>query len=154
MVLNELRTNKYDYVMWMDSDSVIMNMDIDLGKLLNSYSSDIFIGCNDTGHITNAGIFIIKNTKIGRQYMIDCIRRRNKSCINKNNKLNGIWTLTCYEQGIMNILINEKYHKYTTVLPRKIIYTDHKCKNNVFIMHMCGSSPKDRIKCFTSKDNK
>lgn len=155
MVLEALNSYKYDYVMWMDSDTFIFNQEINLSDILKEYMSDIFIGL-DNHHkydFANAGVFIIKNSPIGRQFLEDCISSLNSSCLKKNGDLNGRWAGTCYEQGVMNILIDDKYKNYTTILPNDIILNYGKCYNDVFIMHLYGSSADTRMKCFTSKDN-
>ena len=52
--------------------------------------------------------FIIKNTKIGINFLEDCIKEINYKCINKTDgSLKGNWAASCYEQGIMNILIDK-----------------------------------------------
>ena len=154
MVLDALNNNKYDYVMWMDSDTYIFNMDIDLSDVLNEYHSDIYVGLDN--HVKydfiNAGVFIIKNSPIGRQYLEECIASLNPSCVKSDGSLNGRWAGTCYEQGIMNILIADKYKNYTTVLSNNILLNFGKCNNDVFIMHLYGSSNDTRTKCFNSKD--
>jgi hypothetical protein len=155
MLLDELITNKYDYVMWCDSDTYIFNMDINLSDIVNTYNSDILVGSdnNKVYDLINAGIFIIKNTLIGRQYLMDCIKSFNKKlCSKSDGSLKGVWAATCYEQGVMNILINDKYFKHTTILSNNLIYNNNICDNKVFIMHLYASSTNQRIKCFNSKN--
>jgi hypothetical protein len=150
MLLDELNTNKYDYVMWLDSDTVIKRSDIFLDDILNKYNSDIFIG-DDNAHywyVLNSGVFIIKNSTIGRQFLQDCINNFDKKNCLKDGKLLGMWGGSCYEQGIMNLLILEKYYKYTTLLPKNIIYNSEKCSNNVFVMHNYGQTSSSRFNCF------
>jgi hypothetical protein len=154
MVLEALKTNTYDYVMWMDSDTYIFNKNINLSSIVNIFDSDIFLGSdnNDKYDITNAGVFIIKNSKIGIQYLEECIKTFPKKICTKNDgTLKGKWAATCYEQGIMNILVADKYQKYTTILPNSLIYNKDICDNKVFIMHLYASSNEKRLKCFTSK---
>lgn len=153
MVLDALKnSNKYDYVIWMDSDTYIFNMDINLSNILNEYNSDIYIGLDNYKEydMINAGVFIIKNSPVGRQYLEECISSLHPSCIKSDGKLKGKWAGVCYEQGIMNILIADKYKNYTTVLPNKFLLNFDKCYNNVFIMHLYGSSNNSRKKCFNS----
>lgn len=152
MVLDALKSNNYDYVVWMDSDTVIKNFNIDIGDILNSYSSDIFIGMdnNDNYDITNSGVFIIKNSIIGKQFLNDCLTKVDKDCFNSNGSLNGKWAASCYEQGIINLMISDKYSKNTTVLPNDIIFNYNVCSDKVFIMHLYASSTEDRIKCFNT----
>ena len=153
LLLDELKTNEYDYVMWMDSDTYIFNTDINLSDIFNKFSSDIFIGSDNNSNydLTNAGVFAIKNSDDGKQYLADCINSFNTKCKKANGELKGEWAATCYEQGIMNILIADKYFNNTTVLTNDIIFNYNRCNNNVFIMHLYASSNDYRKKCFTSK---
>jgi len=150
LVLDELESDKYDYVMWLDSDTFIKNMDIDLNDVLNGYSSDIFMGSDNHVFmsITNAGVFIIKNTDIGIQFVKDCINTLDKGCMMDDNTLRGIWAASCYEQGMMNIMIDKKYSQYTTMLPNNIIYNSTICNNSTFITHLYGATPEERLQCF------
>jgi hypothetical protein len=154
MVLDALLKNDYDYVIWMDSDTVIKNFNIDIGEILNMFSSDIFIGSdnNKKYSITNSGVFIIKNSDIGKKFLNNCINDINTECLNNDGTLKGVWAASCYEQGIMNILIDEKYSKYTTVLTNKVIFNYNICSDEVFIMHLYASKPKDRVACFQSNN--
>ena len=154
MVLDAIKKNRYDYVVWLDSDTVIKNFNIDIGLILNMFSSDIFIGSdnNNVFDISNAGVFIISNSNIGINFLNDCINYVSDKCINNDGTLKGIWAGSCYEQGVMNILIVDKYFKYTTLLSNDIIYNYNICSDNVFIMHMYGSSPENRVKCFYSNN--
>jgi hypothetical protein len=141
-----------DYVIWLDSDTIINNFDICFGDVLMSYDKDIFIGHdnNNTLHLTNAGVFAIRNTNIGKQFLIDCIDGFYTDCLKQNGDLYGMWAGTCYEQGIMNLIIAKKYKKNTVVLSDKMIYNNNICRKDVFIMHMCGASPAARIVCFSN----
>ena len=154
LIYNELITNKYDYIMWMDSDTIIINQYINLKQILNIYNYDIFISYdislikNDT---LNAGCFIIKNSKIGHEFLSDCIGYfENSKCLDNNNNLKGIYSARCYEQGTMNYYINNKYNKYTKILSKEIIHNSNLCTLNTFILHYFGGSTYDnsRVKCF------
>lgn len=151
IVIDELKTNKYDYVVWLDSDSAIKNPTIDINDIINKYSSDIFVGCDNirTYDLINAGVFIIKNSDIGKNFLQDCINNVTLDCFNPNGSLKGIWAASCYEQGQMNLLIAEKYSENTTVLPNEIILNFGKCYDNTFIMHLYGGSDDERIKCLS-----
>jgi hypothetical protein len=146
-----LDTNEYDYVMWVDSDTMIMNNNIDLNKILNSYSSDLFF-CDDNQIIQkiNAGIFIVKNSTIGRQYLTDCINNFCNKCIKPGeNKLKGTWASTCYEQGIMNIVLIKNYMKCSTIMPLNIVLCSNRAEyfkllKNIFIIHYYDTKTDDR----------
>lgn len=155
MVLNALKSGDYDYVMWMDSDSVIKNNNISLNSIVNKYSSDIFVTYDNKYSVFNAGIFIIKNSPIGISYMEDCIKNNRNSCLIPNSiQLRGQWTGLCYEQGVMNKIIFNKYAKYSTGLPNYVVYnmdiddTMKTCNSDTFILHLYGSSDELRTKCF------
>jgi hypothetical protein len=154
LVLEKLKSNKYDYVMWMDSDTIIVNPNLSLNKIINSYSSDIFIGHDKPFYYFNSlcsGVFIIKNSKIGINFIEDCINYyKNSKCKISNFKLNGIYAQMCYEQGVMNYFIYEKYLKYTTVLNSDIINNDYECYKNTFILHKYGSTEQELNNCFKS----
>lgn len=156
LIQEKLKSSKYDYIMWMDTDAIIVNNNISIQKILSSYSSDIFIS-NDKytdkkkeNNILCAGVFIIKNSKIGKKFIDDCINNWDElECLKSNKKLNGVYSLLCYEQGMMNYFIYEKYMKYTTILYNNIIKNTNNCENNSFILHDFGKD-HDKLKCFKS----
>lgn len=155
LVQKILLTNKYDYVFWMDSDTVINNFNIDLGKdILHLYNSDIFLAPDNMKlDISNAGLFVIKNSEIGKQFLDDWTNEYLPMCERGNGKLKGRWAMSCYEQGIMNKLIDETYGKYTTFLDKNIFYNKNACLNSVFITHYYGSNKEQRAKCFRKAPN-
>jgi hypothetical protein len=148
LVLKYLQSNKYDYVMFFDSDSIIMNDNIQINDIVNSYNSDIFISDDNFTRYSNAGLFIIKNSDIGKQFLIDCIDSLDIRCINNPKKLNGMWSSSCFEQGQMNIQIKKKYHKYTTLLDKKILFNTYFCNPSNFAVHLYQASTDKRNNCF------
>jgi hypothetical protein len=155
LVLDALKTGKYDYVLWMDSDAIIKNSNISLDSIVNKYSSDIYVNFDNGKSVFCAGVFMIKNSPIGIAYLEECIKQNNKKCLTENNQLKGIWAGLCYEQGIMNELIFQKYYKYTTSLPRYLVLnrgitdTLETCDEDAFILHLYGSPNDARVKCFS-----
>ena len=131
-----LDTNLYDYVMWVDSDTMILDDSVDLNLYLNSYSSDLFF-CDDNQNIEkiNAGIFIIKNSKIGKQYLNDCINNFCMDCVKDGEKkLKGRWAATCYEQGIMNLILLKDYMNFSTVFSINMVL----CTKNLLLVEKMG----------------
>lgn len=163
LVLDALKSKKYDYVIWMDSDSIIKNKSISIDSIVNAYSSDIFIGIDGFTAFC-AGVFIIKNSPNGIKFMNQCIELENNcnqqenSLVNTeektNTELKGFWAGLCYEQGIMNKLIFDEYYKYTTCLPKNIIFNgkitpnNDYCSINTFILHLYISDNNLRAQCF------
>ncbi len=158
-----LKTNKYDYVMWMDSDTIINDFNISLNSVIKYCNEkDIIIGTDDTitglqsllfrkkNNNKNAGVFLIKNSEIGLSFLENCLNKLTYDCINKDGKLKGRWAGKCYEQGIMNLLINTipKYKTSTFQLDSNILINSNWCRKNTFITHYYRASPKDREKCF------
>ena len=148
--LVEKYLNKYDYVIWLDSDTYIFNTSIDFGKIIQQYSSDIYLASDNhfLFDIANAGVFAIKNSKTGKQYLRDCLKNYKEPCVTPKKTLNGFWAASCYEQGTMNQLILNKYSNYTTLLSNDIILNTNKCSKKPFILHYYGSKDKDRFQCF------
>jgi hypothetical protein len=155
MVLEALQTNLYDYVIWMDTDIIITKPEIDLNTIINKYDSDIYIGTELINTSICSGFFIIKNSKIGRGLLEDCITFFNKHrgiCTSNSGQLKGRWGGICYEQGTLNYLIF-KYNKYydkTTILKRDIIDNVSQCRMGSFMLHYCRASAEKRAQCFTN----
>ena len=153
LVLESLRTNVYDYVIWMDTDIIITKPEIDLNTIINKYDSDIYIGTELVNTSVCSGFFIIKNSTIGKELLEDCISFFNEHrhiCMNNAGKLNGRWGGICYEQGALNYLIF-KYNKYydaTTILKRNIIDNVSECRSGSFMLHYCRASAEKRAQCF------
>ncbi|ATZ80221.1 putative glycosyltransferase [Bodo saltans virus] len=149
LVYNILKLNKYDYVFWMDSDTIINDSNIDLSNIISNYNSDIFVASDNTKtDIGNAGLFIIKNSDIGIKFMEDWIDSYSVACDMGNKKLRGKWAMSCYEQGMMNKLIMDKYAKNTTFLKNDILNNIGKCSNDGFILHYYAGKNNLREKCF------
>lgn len=150
LVLESLKTGLYDFVIWLDSDTYIKNLDYDIGHLLNYFTSDIFVGSDNLPvyDFINAGVFIVRNSAIGIKFMEDCITYVPDMCFADNGTLRGVWAGSCYEQGVMNLLISESYYKHSTLLPNNILFNYNECSHDVFIMHLYGSSNKKRVDCF------
>lgn len=160
LVYEMLKSNLYDYVMWVDSDAIVLDMDFDLNEMVNSYDCHMFFSDDNNMlgfKLINAGVFIIKNSDIGIGYVMECLKHDVPQCINnETNKLNGLWAGTCYEQGIMNIVL-EKYtnDNIFTIVPKSIIYNgfDLSKINKNKILHYYATTSEERITLF-SKINK
>ena len=151
LVQEALKSGKYDYVVWLDSDTLIIDHNIDLGDIITSFQSD-FIGALDKGGCKsiNAGVLIFKNSPIGIEMLDKMTKIYNSNnfqqiCLNSDLSLNGIWGNTCYEQGILN-LISVEYKDYLTLLPPNII--NHQYASTGFIIHMCGRTSEQRAQKF------
>lgn len=61
-----LSSNKYDYIYWCDNDTLFTNFNKRIEDLIDN-KHDFFIS-TDSSKMLNAGVFIIKNSKKGREY--------------------------------------------------------------------------------------
>lgn len=139
-----LKENKYDYVLWVDSDTLVTNMNIKIEDIVKS-NKDIYIANEiDGGILTkvlNAGIFMIRNSKIGNEFLDECLEKlKDKTCFNDDyTKILGKWAGECYEQGHMNKLIHTKYLDYTDIVSNDIFFSSaFVAINRPFIMHVFG----------------
>jgi hypothetical protein len=139
LVLEKLLTNNYEYVMWMDTDSMFVNQNIDIRNILLLFNSDIFISHDNdyvnSENVLNAGVFIIKNSINGINFLKESISYfEDSKCLNNDNTLKGVYAARCYEQGTINDLIFSKYYKYTTILSTDIIFNTNICNEKSFIL--------------------
>ena len=151
--------NKYDYVMWVDSDTIITNYNKSLDEFISKFGEpDIIIGEDEQTNrflpinILNAGVFLIKNSKIGKEFIDDCLNKIPDNCI-INNKEQGVWAGVCYEQGIMNILLKTKYKDHFYLDKDKTFIFNHTFNSdlnydNNFILHLPSSTTKSRNTTF------
>jgi hypothetical protein len=137
----------------MDTDIIITKPEIDLNTIINKYHSDIYIGTELLNTSVCSGFFIIKNSRVGKGLLEDCIslfNERRGVCMNHSGELNGRWGGICYEQGMLNYLIFKysKYYDKTTILKRDIIDNVAQCRTGSFMLHYCRASAEKRAQCF------
>jgi len=162
LVKKYLDQDKYDYVVWADSDTIITNFKVPLEFFISKYNKDIIIGkdCtfNDSFIDINAGFFIVKNSIRGRSFINNCLEtiRKKPKCI-INNKEQGKWAGPCYEQGVMNELYRSDMYNNCIYVDnnKELIYNDcYKSyikdlkKYKPHIVHLCGISNEKRTEFF------
>ncbi len=152
-----LEDPKYDYIVWLDSDTLVRMPQINLLAVLNQYNSDIFAGFDmNPKHTTiNAGVLIFKNTHISKlvlnkilaEYMSSSFKIR---CQNSaSGKLDGLWAQLCYEQGVINKVISRDFNAHLTMFPSSFIYGNTiSPEEPVFIQHLYGTLPAVRDNLF------
>lgn len=152
-VLDILNNNieEYDYVLWLDSDAFFVDDEIPLESLIDKYPNySIYIGKDCYSLLfTNAycsGVFIIKNNKISKDFLSDCIKMYTETSFCKvDNKytLKGLWARDCYEQGIMNKLLNTKYKNDVFHIPNSFVFNNTFPIQNTVISHVYGGDKND-----------
>ena len=127
----------------------------------NNY--DILIA-DDNQFITkgiNSGIFFIKNSEIGFNFIVDTINqyKKNKKCRDSSNNLLGMFAGICYEQAQMELQIQSKYKNNTFIIPKDIVLcTTKDISTNYhlkpFIYHLINTNTDKRNKIFKKIDTK
>jgi hypothetical protein len=148
-----LKSNQYDYVIWLDSDTIIIDPNLDIGDIITSFQSDFLVAPDQGGGGSiNAGVLIFKNSPIALEMLEKMTNIFNsvefqQQCLRSDLTLNGIWANTCYEQGILN-LISLDYKEHLTLLTTNII--NHRYAKTGFIINMSGRTSEDRAREFKS----
>lgn len=148
LVKEILENNNFDYVLWLDSDTLIIDKSIPLEVILEEDKS-IYMGKDMNSELNlNAGVFIIKNNRIGLSFLNECIElyiNRDK-CKDEfgNYSLNGKWSGECYEQGIMNELIKNKYFNKFKLFDDHIVLNTNTPNTTCFILHLFGGTEKHK----------
>jgi hypothetical protein len=137
-----------EYVMWMDSDTMVCH-DIPLDALFEEGNSkSIFIGKDFPYGPYNAGVFIVKNNERGRGFIDDCINEylSRKECRNEKGDLilGKEWSGSCYEQGIMNTLLMTDYKNDVHTIDHTFLINTNMPMTSTVILHLFdGNYTKD-----------
>jgi len=164
-ILTNPNNSNIDYVFWIDSDAFFLNFNKSkLDNFLNSYSNYSVIITKDPPPWTanfNAGSFIVKNDKYGREIVSYWKTLYNPSNWWKENnawKTNSKYAGVDYEQGAFDskILTNKKYSEHIKTVPYYILNniscTEH--VNETIVTHLAGNHKNNLIKvenCKTSQ---
>lgn len=72
-----LKETDNQWLFWMDTDALFMNMQINLSQLLVGVAEDDVIVIAADAEGLNAGTFFIRNTELGRQFCQDWLQKRS-----------------------------------------------------------------------------
>lgn len=154
LVRELLESNKYDFVVWVDSDTGILNYEVDLADTLRRYQGHCFVALDKPGRydILNAGVIGFRNSELGRKIIRSLTEMYNSDgfqdrCVNGDDQLRGVFGHSCYEQGVMNQMLYDVYRDAVTVLPSTYIHHGKMCDGD-FIIHVYGASNTMRTNCF------
>lgn len=150
--------HKYDYVLWLDSDTLICNKHIGLDQLIEmDPNASVFIGKDEKLYNFSqipycAGVFMVKNDVNGHTFLDTCLFRykNNNKCINDKNEyiVSGIWARSvCYEQGMMNAVLKENRNIMVSV-PETFFFNSKRNNYNTVISHMFGRDKSKLYKRF------
>ena len=93
---------KYDYVMWLDADTIIINESIKLEDKINQFPKHNMFYCKDPMFWgLNSGVLIFKNSQFSRQLLTEWWDSRSTTGI-FHDKMQG-------DQGRLILLLADKY---------------------------------------------
>lgn len=136
---------KYDYVMWIDSDAMFETEEpIECGESFFVISKD-----KPQHRIPapmNTGVFIVKNCTLGKQFMEEWGNSYNPKRWKKtpDNKwlCVGQWSGDDYEQGSCVMLLQKQCYKGHTVVDWHVLNNHFYSGFKGRVMHFCGSFGK------------
>lgn len=160
-----LKSNKYDYVMWIDSDACFYNHNIRIENIFKCFGkNNIFVMSHDreTDGLSpfNAGVWIVNNNHHGLDFMNDWLNKYNSKEWTVHDKVKWVckecadgvckecpWGGKSYEQGsCLDLLSSDKYIS-------NILYVDSSILQEIspseytFVLHFYGPE-KSKIKDF------
>jgi len=153
----------YDFIVWLDSDSVIMNSSFDLQSYLSLHPlKHIFMGvdgviANQGKHVSlNSGFFILRNSNVSRDFLHECIRAHEydkaygEILDSALHIVKGTWAGIIYEQGRMNLLLGTSFAKYLKVMDNSVVLNSNNMCNfvDVFVLHLYRQKDEYRCSCF------
>lgn len=147
-MLAALERSTAEFVMWVDSDTMVSHPSVALEEALElSPSACVYIGIDYTipgmigAYTYNAGVFILRRCEVSRAFLRDCIEQymRNPACVSDGAYVSsGPWGGECYEQGVMNAQLRGPYRDAVCVLPVAFVVSSHFVLPGAVIMHTCG----------------
>ena len=141
---------EYDYIMWIDGDTFIMNDEITIEERLqklNPEDKDLLLA-ND--HVcANTGVFFIKNTEFSMQ-LLDEIYKQTYFV---NNPLFGDYEQNAYIKLYDDNWNNIQTHVKTIRYPYQIEFNSYWCNYYYghFILHFAGCRNKNDLRLCMEK---
>ena len=142
----------FEFVVWMDSDTMVSHPEIALEAALDLDRSDahIFIGREYpwwvnvlNGFAFNAGVFALRCTRVSAQFLRACLAmyKGNPACTENGRFVSaGTWAGPCYEQGVMNGLLAGAYRGVVAELPLSVVASSYFAFPAALIMHKFGKA--------------
>lgn len=162
VLLEMLKTSKYDIVCWTDSDAYVNDTDRDIRTFFSDTENNIsMIICPDPEPWTSkfmAALFIVKNVQTSINIFEDWLALYNEDAWQKssNGKWKYIggnaWAGLDYEQGAFIEGIMPKYHSVIKILPWYVFHETNCLEPhpNCWSIHIPGSLENLRPKCMDS----
>jgi hypothetical protein len=134
-ILEQLNNLKYEYLLWLDTDTIILKPDFKIESLISS-NKDLYISRDING--INCGVFLVKNSNIIKSILYATLHLSEKY-------LNHVW----WEQAAIMELMDNNFlniENTTEFIPQRILnaydplYTktndDGYVDSDTFILHL------------------
>jgi hypothetical protein len=96
LLLNEINSNNFDYLMWIDTDAIIYNQNFNILNLIKT-NKDFYL-CKDL-HNLNLGVFIIKCSNFSKSIL--------QKMYSMSDYIDHVW----WEQAAFIELYNSNFNK-------------------------------------------
>jgi hypothetical protein len=142
--------NWFDYIIWIDADAIINNIDIKFEDIINENPEKDLLICKDpcfsvsAPHcMINTGVMIFKNSKISIDLLNDTWNIQNDYSIEKLDKYS--YDGYPHEQGALANLLRTKKYENCFYLYEQAKFNTHPnyYNKNTFIVHYMGSRQND-----------
>ena len=134
LCMDLLNSDKYAGIMWLDTDAAIFDCSKTLDDFTKDPKIDFFVSKDpDESRPVNSGVWIVKNTAIGKNIMNDWFNQYKKDNWVKENDKWSVnpnlpddekgWGRINYEQGSLydRIILNPTYKDNIIILPVKVL---------------------------------
>jgi hypothetical protein len=136
MILKQLKSNLYDYIVWIDADTIILNPEKTIEKFIDRLmkGKDIMYS-KDFGGWVNNGVIFIKNSKRSIEFFEETWKHTNE---------------ICREQGAMDMLWRHNWNNCKDWVEITEDTTEYnpmwfEYKHGIFLMHFPGSGEPNRL---------
>lgn len=90
LFIQDLLEKKFDYVFWIDSDSIFTNFNVDFDDLISQNKDIAFTG--DCYDVCNSGHLLLKNSEFSKKFINDWDKSRFINCSEMDQSLLGFET--------------------------------------------------------------
>lgn len=125
LLIENLKDEKYDYVIYVDADAIFVNHDFDIRNILQTHQTDLIIGEDFGPDLINGGVLIFKNTKWSKSFLKRVWDAANY--LSRGKYKTDHWL----EQTVFSafLIISELDRQNTTILP-------HAMENSINSVHL------------------
>lgn len=143
---------KYDVVMWIDSDTVFESSNTPIEEFLCD-SAYLTISQDKPQHkkpaSLNTGVFILHKRGCGLKLLtswLEMYPQHRWYLDGRTWRCKGKWSGPDYEQGALERLVDdERWGKYIRILPWHVMNNHPKSGHEGFVYHFCGAVGKKML---------